>query len=278
MELTLLELGHAGVMDGVGAALQSVHAAAALADEAGLRRIWFPEHHTTSVVAPAPDILCAHVASGVRRIRVGAAGVLLRLHSPWAVAERWALLSQLAPNGLDLGIARGGVDQHRAAALRDGVRASSMDVFEGRVGALVSYLKGTIGPPLPTQPARGLEVWLHGRDHESAGIATRFALRYCHARFLGAPTPTPSLSSAVAVAGVCATSDAEAADWASSGLSAFAPALVADRRRWAEELTRLQAVEGISELVFVDLCRTPVQHLRSIALLAELVDAVPPDA
>lgn len=270
MKLGLLELAHAGVADGTHAAIQSVVDVAHLAEGAGLSRLWFAEHHDGKHVAAMPDLLCTRVATVVSSLRLGVAGVLLRLHAPWAVAERWAMVSHLTPAGLDLGIARGDIDAHRAFALREGVPVSPPSEFEGRVAALLSYLQGDVGPSLQPTPAPGVEVWLHGRQRASAQIAQRFGLPYCHALFLGDPTPIPSMKKAVAIAGVCARTDDEGSEWASRDLGWFRPTVIGGREAWRRELSLLRDGNGVGEVVFVDLCESPVNHLRSIELLAEV--------
>jgi alkanesulfonate monooxygenase SsuD/methylene tetrahydromethanopterin reductase-like flavin-dependent oxidoreductase (luciferase family) len=214
------------------------------------------------------------VARSVTSLRLGVAGVLLRVHSPWAVAERWATVSHMTPAGLDLGLARGEVDAQRAHALRDGMPTSSPAEFEGRVAALLSYLQGDVGPSLQPAPAPDVEVWLHGRHHASAEIAQRFGRPYCHARFLGEPTPIPAQANAVAVAGVCARTDAQAHMWASRTLGEFRPTVVGDQQAWKRELVALREREGVPEIVFVDLCDSPPNHSRSIQLFSEVAASV----
>ncbi|MBN9197011.1 MAG: MsnO8 family LLM class oxidoreductase, partial [Microbacterium sp.] len=89
--------------DAVAASL----ALASRADELGLRRYWFAEHHNMPAVASTtPPVLIAAAATRTRRIRVGSGGVMLPNHAPLVVAEQFAALEALAPGRIDLGIGR----------------------------------------------------------------------------------------------------------------------------------------------------------------------------
>jgi luciferase family oxidoreductase group 1 len=88
-------------------ALAATTAVAQHADRLGFRRFWVAEHHNMATVASTtPGVLVAHLASATERIRVGSGGVMLPNHSPFAIAEQFALLEALHPGRIDLGIGR----------------------------------------------------------------------------------------------------------------------------------------------------------------------------
>src|SRR3954453_9970777 len=63
--------------DALTAAMATVHRA----DELGLHRAWFAEHHGAAMISSVPPpILVAHAAATTRRIRAGSGGVLLPNH------------------------------------------------------------------------------------------------------------------------------------------------------------------------------------------------------
>ena len=108
-----------------GAALQTTTALARRADALGYTRFWVAEHHNMpSVACTSPAVLIAHLAAITSRIRVGSGGVMLPNHSPLVVAEQFAMLEELYPGRIDVGIGRApGTDQRTAAVLR---RTSSL--------------------------------------------------------------------------------------------------------------------------------------------------------
>ena len=94
---------------------------AQIAEECGYARFWHTEHHDANLQIACPEVVIAAVAANTRRIRVGAAGILLNYYSPFKVAEVFHTLSALFPDRIDLGIARGaGAAPEIADLLRDG--------------------------------------------------------------------------------------------------------------------------------------------------------------
>ncbi len=71
-----------------------------LADRLGYERYWFAEHHNMpAVAASTPPVMIAAAASVTDRIRVGSGGVMLPNHAPLVVAEQFAALEAIAPDG-----------------------------------------------------------------------------------------------------------------------------------------------------------------------------------
>lgn len=118
--LSVLDLSVVNDGQSSGNALASTAALAQHADRLGYRRFWVAEHHNMpSVACTAPTVLIAHLAATTNTIRVGSGGVMLPNHAPLVVAEQFALLEQLHPGRIDVGIGRApGTDQRTAAALR----------------------------------------------------------------------------------------------------------------------------------------------------------------
>lgn len=93
---------------------------AILADKLGYARYWVAEHHSlASVASSAPEVIIARIASATQRIRVGSGGVMLPNHAPLMVAERFRTLEAFFPGRIDLGLGRApGTDQTTSYALR----------------------------------------------------------------------------------------------------------------------------------------------------------------
>jgi natural product biosynthesis luciferase-like monooxygenase protein len=86
-----------------------VLAQARLADEAGFKAIWIPERHFFEFGAlyPEPSLLAAALAPLTRQIRLRAGSVVVPLHHPLQLAERWAMVDNLSGGRVDLSVATG---------------------------------------------------------------------------------------------------------------------------------------------------------------------------
>ncbi|HEY0934057.1 MAG TPA: LLM class flavin-dependent oxidoreductase [Trebonia sp.] len=142
--LPLAVLDFVGIEYGESAAdsiAGAVQVAQAL-DTAGYRRYWVSEHHNmNSLACSAPELLTAHVGAHTRRIRVGAAGIMLPNHTSLKVAETFRTLLAMYPGRVDLALGRApGTDPLTAHVLRRGVRTDPAAEFPGQVAELLAFL------------------------------------------------------------------------------------------------------------------------------------------
>jgi len=176
--------------DAVAASL----ALASRADELGLRRYWFAEHHNMPAVASTtPPVLIAAAATRTRRIRVGSGGVMLPNHAPLVVAEQFAALEALAPGRIDLGIGRApGSDPVVTQLLRMSGTTSDVERFPDHIrdiraivspeGATIEFASGGTYDVHATPAATAApEVWLLGSSDYSAQLAAALGLPYVFA-------------------------------------------------------------------------------------------------
>jgi alkanesulfonate monooxygenase SsuD/methylene tetrahydromethanopterin reductase-like flavin-dependent oxidoreductase (luciferase family) len=78
------------------------------AEELGFESFWIAEHHFHEYGAiPAPPVFLAAAAQRTRRIRLGAAVVVLPFHNPLLVAEDYAMVDVLSGGRLNLGAGSG---------------------------------------------------------------------------------------------------------------------------------------------------------------------------
>jgi luciferase family oxidoreductase group 1 len=214
------------------------------AESLGFARYWLAEHHNAGAFAcSTPEIMIGQVAAATRSIRVGSGGVMLPNHTPLKVAETFRVLHALFPGRIDLGLGRApGTDPRTAAALRRSREAVRVDDFAERFDDLVRYLDDD-DPPRPgvTGTIRAIptniprpELWLLGSsDTGGARFAAERGLGFAYAHHLNPPDAAQSLRAyraafvpsalrpepwaILAVALICADSDAEAVRLASSG-------------------------------------------------------------
>jgi len=103
-----------------------------LADQAGFRVAWFPEHHLIHYIScPSPLMMAVKAASRTERIRLGTAILVIPYYNPLRHAGELGMADVLTGGRLEIGIGRGafeyefdrfGIDEQIAAArLRDGM-------------------------------------------------------------------------------------------------------------------------------------------------------------
>ncbi len=297
-------------------ALGETVALAQAADRLGYSRYWLAEHHgSPGLAGTAPEVLATRVAAATSTIRVGAGGVLLSHYSPLKVAETFSVLAALFPGRIDLGIGRAdGASAATTAALQAGAADGSLP-FGRKLAEVLGYLdRGPAGADAP-------EVWLLASSSDGAGAAASHGLPLCFAHFISTgfgpqilagyrrafqPSATRGRPEAsVAVAVICAETDAEAERLASSvdlwrlssedgrgavpsveeararGRSDLEAAKITQNRkglvvggpqRVSEALAVLAADFQVEELAILTVCHDPKARLRSYELLAEAFD------
>jgi luciferase family oxidoreductase group 1 len=218
-----------------GASIRETLALARVAEEAGYARYWVAEHHNSaSVAGSAPEVLLGALAATTSRIRLGSAGVMLPHYAPLKVAEQFRVLEAIAPGRMDLGLGRApGSDRLTALALNPDPEAAER--FPQQVQEVMAWLGDGLPaghpfaavraqPEVPTRP----EIWILGSSDYGAQVAGLLGLRYAFAHFItdgeGAaeaiglyrrlfrprPGGPAAPHAAVAVAALCAESEAEA--------------------------------------------------------------------
>ncbi|KPM52304.1 monooxygenase [Frankia sp. R43] len=142
--LPLAVLDFVGIEHGESpaAAIAGAVSIAQTVEVAGYRRYWVSEHHNMhSLACSAPELLTAHVGALTRRIRVGAAGIMLPNHTSFKVAELFRTLVAMYPGRIDLALGRApGTDPLTAHVLRRGGGADAGAEFPHQVGELLAFL------------------------------------------------------------------------------------------------------------------------------------------
>lgn len=237
--LSVLDLSPVTTATPGAAALRNSLDLARLADRLGYYRYWVAEHHNLpSIASSAPDIMIGLIADATRHIRVGSGGVMLPNHAPLMVAERFKLLEALFPGRIDLGIGRApGTDQITSLALRRRQDVRDDDDFLDRFQELMLLEQRGYPPGHPFHSVHAMPadvalppIFLLGSSGYSAELAASVGMGFAFAHHFATHDAAAAMTAyrrnfrpsvldrphaILAVAAVCADSDAEA-EWLAS--------------------------------------------------------------
>ncbi|QGU07950.1 Alkanal monooxygenase alpha chain [Corynebacterium occultum] len=154
------------------------------AEQLGFSRIWYSEHHNMKHIASSvPSVLIAHIGAQTEKIRLGAGGVMLPNHAPYAIAEQYGMLAEMYPDRIDLGLGRApGTDMNTLRALRRD--PSSSDNFPNDVVELNGYLSGNsriLGVNAIPGANTNVPLYILGSSTYGAQLAAKLGLPYSFA-------------------------------------------------------------------------------------------------
>jgi luciferase family oxidoreductase group 1 len=262
------------------------------ADALGYSRYWLAEHHELTLAHHSPEILASLIAGSTERLRVGVAGMLMRLHSPMRVAKAFKVLETFFGGRIDLGVGGGGaeppvLEAMRGAPERDNVRED----YVRRVKELVELVRGD--SPLAFNPlgVSAPPIWvLASGSHETASLAARLGTCFglslllpqsrdepaVMARYLEEFRPRPEQprpQAVLAVSGLCAETEQEAERLAKLFGDGFRSkqSVVGNPEQCRERLLALADRYRTDELIFLDLAPDAESRLRCFRLLAEIL-------
>lgn len=257
----------------------------AVAEQTGYRRYWVAEHY--SAIQSASPTLATALAAGVsERLRVGMAGVLLRMHAPLRVAADVGLLRSFFPGRIDVGIA-GAAPFDVAQAMSGGIADDAL--YRARIEELIGLLSDRRAPCASFVDDTP-EVWLCGTSVASARIAGELGIHYAYhhqiapsrrdgvdvgGAYRDAFRPSPFAAQpyyATACYGAIAADDASATGmWRARLGDDTEPSFCGTAGRAADQLVALQQWLGADEMI-VD-CFAP--HLEDrLAGLRGLAEAL----
>lgn len=164
---------------------QQMQEMVSLADEAGFKTAWFPEHHLVQYfVSPSPLMWMVKAAAHTRRIRVGAAIFVIPYYNPLRLAGEIGMADHLCDGRLEIGVGRGAfeyefdrfgiTEQIGAERLREG-----MEIVEGLLtqddfsyqGKTCSFGPATAVPRPLQQPHP--PIWVAARSPDTIAWAMR---------------------------------------------------------------------------------------------------------
>lgn len=159
------------------------------ADQLNFSRFWLGEHFNIRGLWNNPEPLLPLILGFTNNIRVGTAGILLRLHSPYRVASNFKLLNLLYGERVDLGLANGYSIDETIPRLTNLSKEEFLKIkFEDKFEELTSYYtkeeqyaeKGIFITPLgaSTPP-----IWLLSLCFSKLNYALNFNTNYAVSLF-----------------------------------------------------------------------------------------------
>jgi alkanesulfonate monooxygenase SsuD/methylene tetrahydromethanopterin reductase-like flavin-dependent oxidoreductase (luciferase family) len=163
------------------------------ADELGFYRFWLGEHHYPNKSRPwnSPTPMIPILASITNKIKIGTAGILLGLHSPYLVACDYKLLGNLFSKRIDLGIANG-VIQNDIAQRTVGLSnfKEVIKTFDNKAKELVEILRNEDelynpedGLILPPYKGKLPEIWTLSTSAKGIHRALALKTNFCRSLF-----------------------------------------------------------------------------------------------
>lgn len=201
MRLSVVDLGVVAPGTSESEALADSVRFAQHVERLGYHRIWFAEHHASTMGASHhPELLIAAVGAQTSRIRVGSGAVLMNHYSPFKVAEMFKQLEAMYPGRVDLGMGRATAGPVLDLALQQNRQNPASADHPQQVAETVAWLTGgfppehpfagtTLVPSVPGVP----QSWLLGSSPSGSSLAAALGIGYTFAGFINPAGSTPAL-------------------------------------------------------------------------------------
>lgn len=269
------------------------------ADELGFHRFWLAEHHYPSKSRPwnSPTPMVPILASATNRIKIGTAGVLLGIYSPYSVACDYKLLGNLFPRRIDLGIANGGVQDgvcQRTVGLSNFKEV--MKTFDCKAKELVEILRNEDvfynpedGLVIPPFKGKLPEIWALSTSAKGIYRALDLKANFCRSLFHKGADLTldkelvaeyrekfqtlygykPTFS--IAIHGLCSEDNVLINKTLDNYKGESSVYIVAEPNEFYDKTMQLaENYGGIDELILLDVGETSVHRFESLSLISEI--------
>ncbi|KIP52818.1 LLM class flavin-dependent oxidoreductase [Leucobacter komagatae] len=201
MRLSVVDLGIvAPETSEKDALVDSVQFALAV-ERLGYHRIWFAEHHASTMGASHhPELLIAAVGALTSKIRVGSGAVLMNHYSPFKVAEMFKQLEAMYPGRVDLGMGRATAGPVLDLALQQNRITPANVEHTQQVAETVAWLTDDFPPEHPFSLTALLpsvaeipHTWLLGSSPNGSNLAAGLGIGYTFAGFINPEGAAPAL-------------------------------------------------------------------------------------
>lgn len=294
MKLGILEFGNHLGQCGSGI-LENVIEYAKCADQYGFSRFWLTEHHTSNIGWSNPEMMLPVLAANTKWIKIGIAGTLASVHSPYRLACNFKLLSTLYPDRIDLGFANGRPSMQTTKYLtnRKYVTNKIYAAFNGHVRLICDFLRSaeahSISPISDSLP----EMWLLGSSNKHLSFAREMKIGYSKSLFHTNHPVSQDIDMIfqhrelyisehhtiaplnIAFSGLC-DSDSQKAKKRFYEMHKFeydpkTNIIVGSPAYFSDRLSALQEKTGIDEFIFKDIDVNNMKRLKTLSQLSNVL-------
>lgn len=259
-----------------------------LAEELGFKRYWLAEHYDFDVGWRNAHLLMSVLAGMTSRIKLGSAGVLLRMYQPMLIAQDYKMLEYLYSGRIDLGLAKGIAPPNYHQSL--GFDDLRPELFGQKVDELIGWFKKGFDITAEVMPPYHHdipELWFLGAGDIPLAIKHKGNLclsifhkykkdgydpelpRSFKAQYFDKWGEKPKVS--LAVGGICLESDEEAQALHSKYRNTFfVPNVVGGYQTCFEKISALAEYYDVDEVVFMDLLPDTARKIESYHMLSEV--------
>lgn len=252
-----------------------------LAEELGFSRYWFAEHHAPDTAWRNTSLMVALAAGYTEKIKIGSAGVIIGINSPYRIAHDFRLASSLYNDRIELGISRGSVTKKYLEFLSND-KIESIKDLDLKYNQLIEFVNNqhkTISiPPYDIKPPT---IFTLGSSLNSMQYSIKYNTNLCISIFHGTPfddglienlnlykdlfyrtnNSIPKIS--ICFSGVCSEND----DLAKKRLTDFLPKestwdvnVIGSPDKFKDYLYNISQKSGINDFVYCDMSQSIYKH------------------
>lgn len=159
-------------------------------EKMGYKRFWLTEHYDSFSSWSSPEIIISLLASKSKKIRIGAAGILLKYNNAFRIAQNFSMLNTIFEGRIDLGIAKGNVTPDYTLALNNTNDIPNDEYFIQQTEDLFKFLYNDHEAMSPFEKIKvkptyikPLNTWFLGSSESSLPLAVKNQSNFCISLF-----------------------------------------------------------------------------------------------
>ncbi len=266
------------------------------AEESNFTRFWLGEHYSKNLWCN-PEPLLPVILGMTEDIKVGAAGILLKLHSSYRVALNFKLLNSFFPNRVDLGLAKGTIIPTVTDHLYDAESIKPTPVDQ-KIQNIFSYYsdetsfeeKEVFIPPIKYPVPN---VWILSISYRTLDLCIQHQCGYSRSLFHSSSNldfskdeilkfkesyfkkhgEEPKIN--IAFSGLIGSSMEDAkkrfSKSAYTNSSVVVPNIIGCKNYFQDKLMSMYEDYGVDEFVFLDLSPTFENKMKNVEILGEII-------
>lgn len=159
-------------------------------EDLGYKRYWMSEHLDRNIAWASPEHLIPLLAGYSNTIKIGVAGMLMKYHTPLRVAQAFTLISSIYPGRIDLGLAKGDIQEIYLKPFGNFEKHPNEEYFYSQVKELLGFMQHDFAKDfkykeIQIQPygAEMPDYWLLGSSASVIDLAVDYKANFCLSLF-----------------------------------------------------------------------------------------------